>query len=99
MLGDRISDVRWVGLSGRILAIMALGAVLVEVGFGLTPSSGGEIARTCGPHLSANCALPGGIVGGVSFPPIVVAAILAAFWIALTGIVIRNWLHPAPEWP
>jgi hypothetical protein len=81
-----------------MLAIVAVGAVLVEVGFGLTPSSGSEIARVCGPHVSANCALPGGNVGGVSFPPIVVAAILAVVWIALTGIVVRNWLHPASEW-
>ena len=63
---------RGVSLCGRLLAVLVVGVVLVEVGFGLTPHLGVAL-ECCGPHVATNCALPGGNVGGVSLPPMVVA--------------------------
>ena len=93
-----VVPVRWLGLCGRILGIALIGAVLAGVGFGLTR----PVTSTLPPCLSyvhtTKCLQPGAYVNGISFPPLVVGAILAAIWLTQAILLLRGWLHPDPDW-
>jgi hypothetical protein len=89
--------VRWLSLLGRILAMVVIGAVLVEVGFGLSRSTG-HPTPPCTHHVVTNCRLPGASINEIAFPHIAVALILAAIWSTLAILLARNWQHPPPDW-
>jgi hypothetical protein len=90
--------VRWLSISGRILAIALIGGFLIGVGFGLTPSPGPTLPYCLTYVHATNCLQPGSNVGRISLQPIPVGAILAAIWATLTTLLVRNWLYPGPDW-
>ena len=90
--------VRWLSLSGRVAAMVVIGAVMIALGFGLTHSSG-HPTPPCTRHVGTNCLLAGASVGEIAFPHIAVAVILAAIWSTLAILLVRNWQRPAPDWP
>ena len=81
--------VRWESLVGRIVVVLAVGALIGWVGFALWNRNGlPPSLKPCRPHQT--CIGAGGVQGALAPPHLAMVLVLAGVWLVFGFLVIRN---------